>query len=133
VARYHGRRSRVLMSTTAAGAASEVIGIRSWSYSQEVDTVEVTAFGDTNKRYVQGLPDATGEFEGFWEDSEAKIWAAVASGDGVKIYMYPDHTNAPSKYVYGPAWLSASIETAVDGAVTISASFAANGAWGSTL
>jgi hypothetical protein len=133
VARYHGRKAKVLISTSGAGTASELIGIRSWNYDRSVDTVEVTAFGDTNKRYVQGLPDATGSFDGFWEDTEGKVWSGVASSDGVKLYMYPDFTNAPTKYVYGPAWLSASIATAVDGAVTVSASFSANGDWGQTL
>jgi hypothetical protein len=133
MARYHGRRARVMMSTSGAGNASEVIALRTWNLDMAVDTVEVTSFGDVNKTYVQGLPDASGGFEGFWDNAESKIWTGVQSGDGVKLYMYPDFTNAPTKYVYGPAWVSASIETAVDGAVSISATFAANGAWGILL
>jgi hypothetical protein len=131
MALYHGRKARVLASTTGSGTANVVVGLREWTYDRSVDTVETTSFGDTNKTYVQGLPDAKGTFSGFWSDSDTTIFTGSGSADGVKLYMYPDYTNAPTKYVYGPAWLSASLAAAVDGAVTIEASFVANGAWGS--
>jgi hypothetical protein len=47
----------------------------------------------------------------------------------VKLYLYPS-SDATGKYFYGPAWVDFSIEVPVDGAATISGSFAANGAWG---
>ena len=52
-----------------------------------------------------------------------------ASSDGCRIYLYPS-SDAPGKYVYGPAWLSVSIETGSTDAVKISGEFVANGAWG---
>jgi hypothetical protein len=96
------------------------------------DKVEVTEFGSTNKEYVLGLRDMDISFEGFWNDAESKLFAGALSTDGVKAYLYPS-SNAPSKYLYGPAWLDASIETDVGDAVKVTGSMSANGAWGVNL
>lgn len=93
------------------------------------DTVEVTSFGDTNKTYVQGFPDRSGTIEGFWDDTEAQLFSGSESADGVKMYLYPS-SDAITKYFYGPAWVSASIDTNVSDAIKVSANFVANGAWG---
>jgi len=78
---------------------------------------------------VQGLADISGDFEGFWDDSDSTVMTAAGSADGCKLYLYPS-TNAATKYWYGPAWLDYSIEAPVDGAVSLSGSFVANGSWG---
>jgi hypothetical protein len=75
------------------------------------------------------LPDVSVEFSGYWDDTDTMVRQAAASTDGTKAYLYMS-TDAASKYAYGPAWADFSIETAVDGAVTISGSLAANGSWG---
>jgi hypothetical protein len=121
-----------MLSTTGTGDAATVVGVSAWSLDRSTDTVEVTAFGDTNKQYVQGLPDVSGDFSGFYDETETKLFTASTSADGCKIYLYPS-TNALTKYAYGPAWLSVSYETGVSDAVTVSGSFVANGAWGIML
>ena len=126
---YHGKKGRVYMSTTGTGAAVAVASLTTWSIDSSTDTVEVTSFGDTNKTYVQGLPDISGAFEGFWNDSDTSLFTGSLSPDGVKIYLYPS-TDAAAKYWYGPAWVSYSVNTGVGEAVGISANFVANGAWG---
>lgn len=95
-----------------------------------VDRVDVTSFGDTNKTYVQGLPDIAGRFEGNYDDTENILMAARGSADGSRLYLYVDQANAPGRYAYGPAWIDVSVRTEVTGAVKVSGSFAANGAWG---
>jgi hypothetical protein len=117
------------MSTTGAGAASAVLNLTKWSLEQKQDKQEVTSFGDLNKTYVVGLPDLTGELEGFWNSAEDKPFQASVSTDGVRLYLYPS-ADAPTKYWYGPAWVDFGIDTSVDDAVKISGSFSANGAWG---
>lgn len=116
------------MSTSGSGTATQVASLTTWSLDMPTDKVEVTSFGDTNKTYVQGLRDITGSFEGFWDDTESKLFSGSGSTDGVKLYLYPS-ADAPSRYACGPAWVDASIETGVSAAVTVSADFAANGAW----
>jgi hypothetical protein len=100
-----------------------------WTLNRPTDKVDVTSFGDANKVYVQGLPDVQGSFKGTWDDTETKPFTAAASSDGVKLYLYPSSL-VPTKYAYGTAWMDASIDIGVTGAVTISSSFAAAGSWG---
>lgn len=129
MARYHGRKGVVYMSTTLAGTAVNVINLNAWSLDFSTDKTEVTAFGDANKVYVQGLKDVTGSISGFWSDTDDTLFDAADSADGVKLYLYPS-SDAPTIYFYGPAWVDASIETGVGDAVTISADLAAQGSWG---
>jgi hypothetical protein len=121
-----------MMSTTGSGTAATILNIRSFSLDFATDKVEVTAFGDVNKVYVQGLPDVTGEIEFFFDDADASLYTASRSTDAVKMYIYPSE-DALTRYFYGTAWVDFSIEGAVDGAVQGSISFQAAGAWGAKL
>lgn len=132
MSRYHGKKGRVMMSTSGAGTATTVLNIRSYSLDFSTDKVEVTAFGDVNKVYVQGLPDVTGEIEFFWDDSDPTLYNASRSADAIKLYIYPSE-DALTRYFYGTAWVDFSIEQSVDGAVQGSVSFQAAGAWGAKL
>lgn len=125
---YSGRKGVVYLSTTAAGAAANVLNLTNWTLNQTTDKLETTSFGDANKTYVQGLKDVQGTFSGFWNDAETKPFVGADSVDGVKMYLYPS-SDAPTIYWYGPAWLDVSLDTSVAAAVAISGNFAANGAW----
>lgn len=129
MARYHGKKGVVYMSLTGGGAAVTVVGMNSWALNMPTDKVEVTAFGDTNKQYVQGLPDISGDLSGWWDDTSDQLYDASRSADGVKMYLYPS-SDATGKYFYGPAWVDFNIETGNEGGVNVSGSFVANGAWG---
>ena len=118
-----------MMSTTGAGAATTMVKMNSWSLNMATDRVEVTAVGDSNKTYVQGLKDITGDLAGYFDDTSDQLYDASGSADGVRLYLYPSE-DALTKYFYGPAWVDFNIDTGVSGAVSISGSFAANGAWG---
>jgi len=125
---YAGRKVVVYLATTGSGSASDVLKITQWTLDQSTDKIDVTSFGDANKTYVQGLKDVKGTFKGFFDDTETKPFVAADSTDGCVLFLYPS-ADAPSKYWTGPAWLDVSIDTSVSGAVAISGSFAANGAW----
>ena len=118
-----------MMSTSGTGNAITVAALTTWSIDSSTDTVETTSFGDVNKTYVQGLPDISGTFEGFFDDTDSTVFTGSGSADGVKLYLYPS-TDALTKYWYGPAWVSYSVNSGVADAVAISANFSANGAWG---
>lgn len=126
---YHGRKGRVMMSTTGSGAAITVAHLTSWSIDASTDKVEVTSFGDVNKTYVQGLPDISGSFAGFFDDTDSTLFSGSGSSDGVKLYLYVS-TDALTRYWYGPAWVDYSISNDVGDAAKITANFSANGAWG---
>lgn len=129
MARYHGQRGVAYLSTTGVGAATSVASLSAWTLDLSTDKVEVTAFGDPNKTYVQGLKDIKGTITGFLDDAALSIFTSADSTDGIRMYLYPAST-APTVYWYGPAWLDASISTPVSGAVTLSGNFVANGSWG---
>lgn len=129
MARHSGRNGRVLMSIDG-NEPDAILSLNAWNIDATTDTIEVTSFGDTNRVYVQGLPNLTGSFSGFWDDDETKLFIGARSSDGVFLYLYPDTANNPGSYFYGPAWINASISTGVGDAVTISCDFSANGAWG---
>jgi hypothetical protein len=128
MARYHGQRGVVYISTTGTGTATTTASLSAWTLDLDTDLVETTSFGDSNKTYVQGLRNVQGTISGFWDDTETKLFTASTSSDGCKLYLYPSST-ATSKYAYGPAWLSVSLDTGVGDAVTVSANFSANGSW----
>ena len=129
MSRYHGSKGQVIASKTAAGVAAVVASLSKWSLNMATDKVDVTCFGDLNKTYVAGLKDIKGALSGFWDSVEDMLFAGADSVDGVKLYLYPSTLYATG-YFYGPAWLDASIDVAVSGAVTISGSFVAAGSWG---
>lgn len=129
MSRYHGGKGVVYLSTTGSGVAIAAISLSHWTLDRATDTVDVTAFGDVNKQYVQGLPDIKGTLSGWFDSIDDALFDGSESTDGVKLYLYPSSL-APSIYHYGPAWLSSSIDVDAKGAVSISGSFVANGSWG---
>lgn len=129
MARYHGKKGALYMSTSASGTAVTVVAMNRWSLSMPTDKAEVSAFGDLNKQYVQGLADVSGQVSGWWDDTSDQLYDASRSTDGVKMYLYPS-SDAPSKYWYGLAWVDFSIEVTNTGGVSISGSFVAAGNWG---
>lgn len=129
MARYHGGKAVILLSTTGSGTATTAVSLSKWSLDKKTDKVEVTAFGDLNKQYVQGLPDVKGSISGFFDSADDALFDASESTDGCKLYLYPSSL-AQSIYHYGPAWLDASIDVDAKGAVTIAGDFVAAGSWG---
>lgn len=129
MARAHGKNGAVYVSPNGTGVAVAVLNLSKWSLTRDTDVVPTTSFGDTNKTYVQGLPDLKGTLSGFWDSATDPLYTAGTSLDGVKMYLYPDRLNAPTVYDAGPAWLNTSIDVDVNGAVTVSGSFVANGSW----
>ena len=129
MSRYHGGKGVVYLSTTGSGVAVAAVSLSQWSLDRATDQAECTAFGDTNKQYVQGLPDVKGTLAGWFDSADDALFDGADSSDGVKLYLYPSSL-APTIYHYGPAWLSASITVDVKGAIGVSSSFVAAGNWG---
>ena len=129
MARYHGGKGVLYLSTTGTGAAVASVALSQWSIDKATDKVDVTAFGDANKTYVQGLPDIKGSISGWFDDTNDALFDGSESPDGIKLYLYPS-SDAPTVYHYGPAWLDASIDVPVSGAISIKGNFVAKSAWG---
>jgi hypothetical protein len=125
VPRYHGRKGRLYMGLANDSAVAEPVAyLRSWSISLATDRVEVTAFGDTNRVYVAGLPDASGDYAGYWDSASAQMYTAATDGLARRFYLYQT-TDVATEYFFGTAFFDFSMNGAVDGAVEISGSWQA--------
>lgn len=114
------------VAATTGGAAVPVASLSSWSIDFSVDQVDVTAFGDTNKTYVGGLPDASGAFGGFYDDGGQGVLAGALDGQSRKMYLYPTTSDA-TKYWYGTILVDSSYEGSVDKAASLSCKWKAAG------
>src|SRR5258707_2152148 len=74
----------------------------SWTINMVVAKQDVTAFGDGNMVYVAGLPDASGDFGGVMDDATSQTYIAAVDGLARNFYLYPDATNSPNQYLFGP-------------------------------
>jgi len=128
VARYHGKKGVIYLSSDGTAAATNVSGLTRWSIDMATDRVDVTAMGDTNKQQVIGLPNATATLSFWWDEAVNHVFTAAAAAGGTFFYLYPS-SDAATEYFYGTCWIDYSLEAAVDGAVGGTANLSARGAW----
>lgn len=117
--RKHGRNGSIKVAGVLVAAKAE------WSLSLARDTVEVTSFGDANKRYVVGLKDISGTYSGFL-DLSGDLMLTAAGEDAQLIELYGDDTVLVGS---GSGFIDASITCSVTDAVRISGNFRASGPW----
>lgn len=121
--RIHGRNGRVYMGLASSAATAEPLPFfAKWSIAFATDKAEVTAMGDTNKVYVAGLPDASGDFSGFYDDATVQTYTAAVDGQPRNFYLYPN-TNKATQYFFGTVLVDFSVNGDVAGAVEVSASW----------
>lgn len=111
-----------------APAIAIVSALNSWSYSAKRDRVDVTCFGDHNKRKVLGLPDISGALGGFFDSANPVIFD-VADGTTPALLRLIPFKLEPEHYFQGPAYADASIKVDAKGAVSVDASWDAAGDW----
>jgi hypothetical protein len=126
IARVGGRFGRLYLGTTTAAAASPVPFIGNWSLGASTDKIDVTSMGDANKVVVPGLPDASGEVGGFFDDTTNTLYACAIDGLDRAFYLYATSNNT-ANYWYGRVFVDASFSASVDGAVEMSGTWAAAG------
>ena len=102
MARSHGRNGSVYLGVTSGAAASPVTFQASWTLNMTVDKQDVTAFGDGNKIYVAGLPDASGDFSGFWTTPQARptsrrstAWRGTSTCTQISVLILPCTSSVP--------------------------------------
>jgi len=116
--RLHGRNGVAYVSPTNGVAASPCAFLSDWSISMTVKKVDVTALGDSNLVYVSGLPDASGDFTGFYDDATSQTFIAATDGLARNFYLYPSTLTA-TQYFFGTILPDFSTGGGVGGAVTM--------------
>jgi hypothetical protein len=124
--RIHGRRGRVYIDVAGGGLASPLPFQSKWSVSFSTDKDDVTSFDDTNKTYVAGLPDASGDFSGFYDDATSQTYQAASDGIPRKFYLYPNLSNV-TQYWYGIVLPDFKVDGDVASSVTVASSWVAAG------
>jgi hypothetical protein len=129
VSRIHGRYGQVYIGSTGGGtAASPCAFVADWSINFTTQKVDVTALGDSNLTYVAGLPNAEGDFTGFFDTATAQTYLAAVDGLSRTFYLYPSTiTAAPGEYFYGTILADFTVAGGVASAVTMKSSWAAAG------
>jgi hypothetical protein len=124
MSRFAGRNGRVYLEIASGSSASPMPFVAQWEVNFPTDKVGVTAMGDGGKVTVNGLPDQTGAFSGFMDDSTAQTYTAATDGLARKFYLYPIASNN-ALYFWGTVNADVSFSAAVDGAGTFSSSWSA--------
>lgn len=125
MSRIAGRNGRLYAGLIGSTAVAESIAfLNTFTLEFTTDDIEVTAFGDTNKTYVAGLPDVKGSYAGFFDDATAQLYTAALDGVARRFYLYPNNTNV-GQYWFGTATFDFSVDGSVSDAVKISGNFTA--------
>lgn len=122
MARIHGRNGRIYLAIASGGTASALPFFATWTINFATDKAEVTAMGDSNKVYAAGLPDASGQFAGFYDDATVQTYTAATDGVARAFYLYPSLLT-PTQYWYGSILPDFSVDGGVAKAVEVSASW----------
>jgi hypothetical protein len=117
--RKHGRNGSIKVDGVLVAAKAE------WTLNLARDTVEVTAFGDSNTQYVVGLKDVSGTYSGFL-DLSGDLMLTASGEDAKLIELYGDDTTLVGS---GSGFIDASITCSATDAVRISGNFRASGPW----
>lgn len=125
MSRIHGRRGAIYFDGGNTGAASPLAYQAKWTISFVFDKPDVTAFGDPNKVYVAGLPDASGDFSGFYDDSTAQTYTAATDGIPRKFYLYPSSANT-AQYWFGMIMADFKADGDVKSSVNVSCTWVAS-------
>jgi hypothetical protein len=126
VARIHGKGGMVYVGIASGAAASPIAYLSDWTIVFAVDQPEVTAFGDLNKIYVSGLPDASGTFAGFYDDASRQLYTAARDGVARNFYLYPNQITDPFMYWFGAILPDFEVDGGIGAAVTVKSSWKAS-------
>lgn len=131
MARPHGKGGRVFMDETGGSPYTPTIvaDLNAWTLDMTRDRQDVTAFEDTNKVRVPGLPDFSGTFGGFWNSTNSPRLFGVVLGETPALLRLIPNILEPTYYFQGLANLDGSVNVSANGAVTISGNWDAADNW----
>jgi len=129
--RISGAHGQVLADPTGGTTAVAIANLNKWDLNLDTDKIDVTAFQDTNKVYVQGLPDIKGTIGGWWDSAELTIFNIALGTVACYLKLVPSSLDATTFFA-GKAWLSSAIAVDAKGAVSINGNFVAAGSWALT-
>jgi len=124
----YGSKGEISLDPTGGTAAVALASMNAWTLNMARDKADVTAFGDPNKVYVQGLPDIKGTLGGWFDTDEMNMFD-VALGDVAAALQLTPSTLFPTFLWKGLAWLDAAVDVKATGAISVSGNFVAAAGW----
>lgn len=126
--RLHGKNGAIYLNGPK-GTGSRISAKTEWTLNLNRDYVDVTAFGDKNKRYVVGLKDISGTYNGFL-DTAGDVGVNAADLDAVPVYLYGDDRVGHELLIaYGQGLLDATITASNTDALKTTGNFRAANDW----
>ncbi len=123
MSRIHGRNGIAYVAVNSGNAASPMAFLSDWSINYTVAKVDVTCMGDPNLIWVAGLPDASGDFSGFYDTATAQTYISATDGQPRNFYLYPStlgaQGSAPGQYFFGQILPDYSLAGGVAAAVSL--------------
>lgn len=136
--KIHGKGGAIYVGGTFVDANTlPTGGIRlaaksEWSLQRNRDYVDATAFGDSNKTYLAGLPNVQGSFSGFL-DASGDLLLNAATSNAQTIYLFADDGTLPGGSIvmvaHGPALMDASVTVSNTDAARVTGEFRAAASW----
>ena len=127
--RIHGKNGQIKIDPAGGSALVVLADMKTWTLDLSTDRVEVSAFGDTNKQRVAGLPDFQGALAAWWNAATSPAYfAAVLAGAPVTLRLIPNSAD-PTVYFGGLANVDGSINVDANGGVSIAGKWDAAGNW----
>ena len=108
--------------------ANAVSELRSYSISQEAETIEKSAMGDSYRSFEIGMQSWSGSCDVYWDETDTNGQGALIPGASVTLNVYPEGATS-GDYFYSGTALVTSVErsAAFDGMVEASVSFTGTG------
>ena len=106
-----------------------VAEVRSFTLDTTAELLEDTALTDTSKTFQVGKKGATASVECFWDETDTNGQIAIAEGEQVTLYLYPEGATS-GDYYFGGTWLitANSVSTPTDGMIEATFSATMTGA-----
>ena len=106
-----------------------VAEVRSFTLDTTAELLEDTALTDTSKTFQVGKKGATASVECFWDETDTNGQIAIAEGEQVTLYLYPEGATSADYYFAGTWIISAnSVSTPTDGMIEATFSATLTGA-----
>jgi len=127
--RLHGKKGAMKMDPTGGSSTVIVASISKFDLDLSTEKVPVTAFQDTNRIYVQGLPDVKGSYSGWYDPADGLVIFDVTTGTVAPFLELVPTTDQPLVMFSGKAYVDSKISVDSGGGIAISGSFVAAGPW----
>ena len=126
MATYRGQDG-VFQAITSGGTLAAVSNLKSWEISEEAESIETTAMGDTSKTFVAGIKGWTASCEVLFDLGNA-TQADLVVGETVDVKIWPNTTSQAESYAGTAIVTSTSQSGAIGDIVTSSISVQGTGA-----